>query len=77
MFGSSARRGNSPASDVDLLVDLDPDRTLMRLGGLLIELQDGTKFRHAAESSEGAGRLSLDSRVGIQQKGCDSRLQTH
>ncbi len=40
VFGSTARGDNSPASDVDLLVDLDPDRTLMDLGGLLIELQE-------------------------------------
>ena len=40
VFGSTARGDNSPASDVDLLVDLDSDRTLMDLGGLLIELQE-------------------------------------
>jgi hypothetical protein len=40
VFGSTVRGDNSPASDVDLLVDLDPDRTLMDLGGLLIELQE-------------------------------------
>jgi predicted nucleotidyltransferase len=40
VFGSTARGDNSAASDVDLLVDLDPDRTLMDLGGLLIELQE-------------------------------------
>ena len=40
VFGSAARGDASPASDIDLLVDLDPDRTLMDLGGLLIELQE-------------------------------------
>jgi uncharacterized protein len=39
VFGSLARGTDSTASDIDLLVDLDPDRTLMDLGGLLMELQ--------------------------------------
>jgi uncharacterized protein len=43
MSGFSARvaRGdNSSSSDIDFLVDLDPDRTLMDLGGLLTDLQE-------------------------------------
>ena len=40
VFGSMARGENSPASDIDFLVDLDPDRSLMNLGGLLMELQE-------------------------------------
>jgi len=39
VFGSVARGADSTSSDIDLLVDLDPDRTLMDLGGLLMELQ--------------------------------------
>jgi predicted nucleotidyltransferase len=39
IFGSVAR-DSSPASDVDFLVDLDPDRTLMDLGGLLTGIQE-------------------------------------
>jgi len=39
VFGSVARGDAGDASDLDLLVDLDPDRTLMDLGGLLMELQ--------------------------------------
>jgi predicted nucleotidyltransferase len=39
VFGSVARGDLSPSSDVDFLVDLDPDRTLMDLGGLLMDLQ--------------------------------------
>lgn len=45
VFGSAARGDLSPSSDLDLLVDLDPDRTLMDLGGLLIELQDLLQVR--------------------------------
>ena len=40
IFGSVARGDSSPSSDIDFLVDLDPDRTLMDLGGLLTGLQD-------------------------------------
>jgi len=40
IFGSAARGEASAASDVDFLVDLDPDRTLMDMGGLLIALQE-------------------------------------
>ena len=40
VFGSAARGDASPASDIDFLVDLDPDRTLMDLGGLLMALQE-------------------------------------
>jgi uncharacterized protein len=40
VFGSVARGETGPESDVDFLVDLDPDRTLLDLGGLLMDLQD-------------------------------------
>jgi uncharacterized protein len=40
IFGSLARGESSPSSDIDFLVDLDPDRTLMDLGGLLTGLQE-------------------------------------
>ena len=39
VFGSVARGPESDTSDIDLLVDLDPNRTLMDLGGLLVELE--------------------------------------
>jgi predicted nucleotidyltransferase len=38
IFGSVARGDASPSSDIDFLVDLAPDRTLMDLGGLLMDL---------------------------------------
>jgi predicted nucleotidyltransferase len=40
VFGSTACGDSSPVSDVDFLVDLDPDRSLMDLGGLLTALQE-------------------------------------
>lgn len=40
IFGSVARGETNADSDVDLLVDLEPGRSLLDLGGLLMELQD-------------------------------------
>ena len=40
MFESCARGDSSPSSDFDFLVDLEPGRTLMDLGGLLMDLQE-------------------------------------
>ncbi len=40
VFGSVARGEASEGSDLDLLVEMDPDRTLMDLGGLLMEIQN-------------------------------------
>lgn len=40
IFGSVARAEAGRDSDVDVLVDLEPGRSLFDLGGLLMELQD-------------------------------------
>ena len=40
VFGSAARGKMGPNSDIDLLVDLEPDRSLFDLGALLMDLQD-------------------------------------
>jgi predicted nucleotidyltransferase len=40
VFGSVARGEAGPESDLDLLVDLEPGRTLLDLGGLLMDLRD-------------------------------------
>lgn len=39
IFGSAVRGEDSPESDVDFLVDLEPDRSLFDIGGLLIDLK--------------------------------------
>ena len=39
VFGSLARGEQRAESDVDLLVDLEADRSLMDLGGLLVDLE--------------------------------------
>ncbi len=40
VFGSVARGEARPDSDVDFLVELEPRRSLMDLGGLLADLED-------------------------------------
>ncbi len=40
LFGSVARGEADEKSDVDVLVDMDPDRSLFDMGGLLLDLQD-------------------------------------
>lgn len=40
LFGSTARGDSRPQSDIDLLVDLEPDRSLLDLGGLLSEVSE-------------------------------------
>ena len=40
VFGSVAHGDATAASDIDFLVDLEPDRNLLDLGGLLMDLQD-------------------------------------
>jgi len=39
VFGSVVRGEALPESDIDFLVDLDPGRSLLDLGGLLMDLQ--------------------------------------
>lgn len=40
IFGSVARGEDTDQSDIDLLVDLEKGRTLLDLGGALVQLQD-------------------------------------
>jgi uncharacterized protein len=39
VFGSVARGDAVPGSDVDFLVDFDPDRTVLDLSALILDLQ--------------------------------------
>ncbi len=40
IFGSVARGETDSKSDIDILVDMEPGRSLFDLGGLLMDLQD-------------------------------------
>jgi predicted nucleotidyltransferase len=39
IFGSVARGEAGPESDLDVLVDMEPGRSLLDLGGLLVDLE--------------------------------------
>ncbi len=60
VFGSVARGTAGPDSDIDFLVEFDPDRSLMDYGRLLMDLQDllGRKIDIATE--QGLHRLIRD-----------------
>jgi predicted nucleotidyltransferase len=45
IFGSFARGDQTESSDLDVLVELAPDRSLMDLGGLLMALQEEVGIR--------------------------------
>jgi len=40
VFGSVARGEADDKSDLDILVDMDPDRSLLDMGAILVELQE-------------------------------------
>ena len=40
LFGSTARGDSDVHSDIDLLVDMEPNRSLLDLGGLWMDLHD-------------------------------------
>ncbi|KAF0109078.1 MAG: nucleotidyltransferase [Anaerolineaceae bacterium] len=40
VFGSAARGDDTPESDIDFLIELEPNRSLFDVGGLLIELEN-------------------------------------
>ncbi len=45
VFGSIARGEATDTSDIDLLVDMEPDRSLLDLGGLWSDLNDLLEVR--------------------------------
>ena len=40
IFGSVVHNDTGPSSDVDFLVDLEPERSLLDVGGLVMDLQN-------------------------------------
>ncbi len=57
IFGSVARGQAGPDSDLDLLVDLEPGRTLLDMGRLLMDLQDLLGVRVDLVEQEGLSPL--------------------
>lgn len=62
IFGSVARGEADFQSDVDILVDLEPGRSLLDLGGLLMDLQDLLQCRVDVVTERGL-RASLREQV--------------
>lgn len=53
VFGSIARGDQTPSSDVDLLVDFEPARSLLDLAGLWLDLQVALGCKVDVVSSRG------------------------
>lgn len=53
VFGSIARGEQGPASDVDLLVDFEPSRSLLDLAGLWLDLESALGCKVDVVSSRG------------------------
>ncbi len=62
VFGSVARGEADQASDVDFLVEMEPGRTLLDMGGLLMDLQ-ALLGRHVDVISARGLRPSIRDRV--------------
>jgi predicted nucleotidyltransferase len=62
VFGSVARHDAGEASDIDLLVDLEPGRTLFDLGGLSYDLER-LLGRHVDVATPGLLRARIRSRI--------------
>ncbi len=43
VFGSVTRRESRPGSDIDLVVDMEPGRTVLDLSELILDLEDALK----------------------------------
>ncbi len=53
VFGSALRGDDTPESDIDFLIELEPNRSLFDAGGLLVELENllGCKVDVLTENS--------------------------
>jgi len=60
IFGSVARGEADAASDLDLLVEMEPGRSLLDLGGLLMELQDLLDARVDVVTENGLRKMIRD-----------------
>jgi len=68
VFGSLSRGDNKPESDIDFLIDLDPDRTLMDLGGVLTELQQMLQVPVDVTTEKFSGRTFGIARCAMQSR---------
>lgn len=67
VFGSVARGEERPDSDIDFLVEMAPDRSLLDVGGLQMDLQEALAHRVNVVTRKGVNRRLL-SRVLRESK---------
>lgn len=58
VFGSVARGDAVPGSDVDFLVDFDPDRAVLDLSALILDLQAALECEVDVKELTGDGRAA-------------------
>lgn len=58
VFGSVARGDAVPGSDVDFLVEFDPDRTVLDLSALILDLQAALDCEVDVKELTGDGRAA-------------------
>lgn len=58
VFGSVARGDAVPGSDVDFLVEFDPDRGVLDLSALILDLQDALGCEVDVKELAGNGRVA-------------------
>ena len=66
VFGSVARGETDAQSDIDFLVDLEPGRSLLDLGGLLVDLRDLLEAMENIERYASQGKETFEQDELIQ-----------
>ena len=68
VFGSVARGEDDNNSDLDLLVDMEPNRSLFDMGGHLMELQDVLDCKVDIVSEKGLSPLRITCKSSAKQR---------
>jgi uncharacterized protein len=58
LFGSVIRGSARPDSDIDFVVELEPERTVLDLSGLILDLQDALGYEVGVVEAGGTSRVA-------------------